>query len=154
MWPWESIPPKSESYDDWLYQGSHLFTALYCFYKASLWGVEILIRPNHPIYPKGFQNNFLKLLLHLQSKIFMKIWNIGEGFIEIFINNSYLRLRVDLQFMFLVYSQHKAKNFLANKFGYGCWNGGTFTKKEACFLLQAFSSLYKCEYPRYFRFFL
>lgn len=51
MWPWESIPPKSEtSEDDWLYQGSHLFTALYRFYKASFWGVGIHIGPNHPIY--------------------------------------------------------------------------------------------------------
>ena len=45
MWPWESIPPKSECSDDWLYQGSHLFTALYRFYKASFWGVGIHIGP-------------------------------------------------------------------------------------------------------------
>ena len=33
--------------------------------------------------------------------------------------------------MFLVYNQHKAKKILVNKFGYGCWNGGLFTKNEA-----------------------
>lgn len=140
MWPWESIPPKSEtSEDDWLYQGSHLFTALYRFYKASFWGVGIHIGPNHPIYPKGFRDNFLKLPLHLQSKIFEKVWNDGEGFNEIIINHGYPRLRVDLRFMFLVYSQHKAENFPANQFGYGCWNGGTYTKNEARFYYGPFA---------------
>ena len=89
--------------------------------------------PYHPIYPKGFRTNLLKLPIHLQEKIFEKIWNNGEGFNGIIINNSYPRLRVDLRFMFLLYSQHKAKIFPANKFGYGCWNGGTFTKSEARF---------------------
>ena len=70
MWPWESIPPKSKSSDNWLHQGSHLFTALYRFYEASFWGVRIHVGPNHPIYPKGFQSNFLKLPIHFQSKMF------------------------------------------------------------------------------------
>ena len=138
MWPWEYIPPKSDNSDDWLYQGSHLFTALYRFYKASFWGVEIHIGPNHPIYPKGFRNNFLELPIHLQSKIFEIVWNNGEGFNEIIINKGFPKLRVDLRFMFLVYSQHKAETFLANKFGYGCWNGGTFTKRAARFYYGPF----------------
>lgn len=138
MWPWEYIPPKSDNSDDWLYQGSHLFTALYRFYKASFWGVEIHIGPNHPIYPKGFRNNFLELPIHLQSKIFEIVWNNGEGFNEIIINKGFPKLRVDLRFMFLVYSQHKAETFPANKFGYGCWNGGTFTKRAARFYYGPF----------------
>jgi hypothetical protein len=36
-------------------------------------------------------------------------------------------------FMFMVYSQHKVDNFPVKKFGYGCWNGGLFTREEACF---------------------
>lgn len=138
MWPWEYIPPKSDNSDDWLYQGSHLFTALYRFYKASFWGVGIHIGPNHPIYPKGFRNNFLELPIHLQSKIFEIVWNNGEGFNEIIINKGFPKLRVDLRFMFLVYSQHKAETFPANKFGYGCWNGGTFTKRAARFYYGPF----------------
>src|SRR6202022_4198863 len=109
MWPWESIPPKSESSDDWLYQGSHLFTALYRFYKASFWGVGIHIGPNHLIYPKGFVANFLNLPTHLQEKILEKIWNSGEAFNKVIINKGYPRLRVDMRFLFLIYSQHKTK---------------------------------------------
>ena len=138
MWPWE-LTPEDVSSDDWLYQGPHLFAALYRFYKASFWGVGIHIGPNHPIYPKGFRVNFLKLPHHLQEKIFEKVWNHGEGFNEIIINRGYPRLRVDLRFMFLVYSQHKADNFPVNKFGYGCWNGGTLTKNEARFYYGTFN---------------
>jgi hypothetical protein len=133
MWPWEYIPPKSGCADSWLYQGPHLFAALYRFYKASYWGVGIHIGPNRPVYPKGFRVNFLKLPHHLQENIFQRIWNQGEGFNEIIIKRGHPQLRVDLRFMFLVYSLHKADNFPINKFGYGCWNGGLYTKNEAIF---------------------
>ena len=139
MWPWEFTPPEVISSDDWLDQGPHLFAILYRFYKASFWGVGIHIGLNHPIYPKGIRVNFLNLSFHLQEKIFEKIWNQGEGFNEIIINRSYPRLRVDLMFMFMVYSQHKADNFPADKFGYGCWNGGFFTKNEARFYYDHFN---------------
>ena len=59
MWPWEFTPPELDSSDSWLYQGPHLFAALYRFYKASFWGVGIHIGPTHPIYPKGFRVSFL-----------------------------------------------------------------------------------------------
>ena len=138
MWLWEFTPPVDVSSDEWLYQGPHLFAALYRFYKASFWGVGIHIGPNHPIYPKGFLTNFLNLPQHLQETIFEKIWNQGKGFNDIIIHRGYPRLRVDLRFMFLVYSQHKTENFPANKFGYGCWNGGLFTKEEARFYYGPF----------------
>ena len=133
MWPWEFTPPKSDNSDTWLYQGPHLFAALYRFYKASFWGVGIHIGPNRPIYSKGFRVNFLKLPTYLQEKMFEKVWNNGEGFNEIIINHGNPRLRVDLWLMFLVYSQHKAENFPTSKFGYGCWNGSFFTRNEAPF---------------------
>ena len=133
MWPWEITLPESDNLDSWLYQGPHLFAALYRLYKASFWGVGIHIGSNHPIYPKGFRVSFLKLPTHLQDKIFEKICNDGEGFNEIIINKGYPRLRVVLRFMFLIYRQHKFENFLVNKFGYGCWNGGLFTSTEVCF---------------------
>lgn len=87
---------------------------------------------------KGFRTNFIKLPIHLQEKIFEKIWNNGVDCNEITISNGYPRLRVDLRFMFSVYNQHKAKKNLANKYGYGCWNGGTFTKSEARFYYGLF----------------
>ena len=85
MWPWELNPQELSTLESELYQGPHLFTALYHFYKASFWGVGIHIGPNHPIYPKGFLANFLNLPIHLQEKILKKIWNNGEGFNEIII---------------------------------------------------------------------
>ena len=100
--------------------------------RFSFWGVGIHIGPNHPIYPKGFRVSFLELPNHLQEKIFEKIWNKGGGFNEIIIK-GYPRLRLDLRFMFLIYRQHKSENFLINKCGYGCWNGGLFTSTEARF---------------------
>ena len=124
-----------------------MFTALYRFYTTSFWGVGIHVGPNHHIYSKGFRTNLLKLPIHLQEKNFEKIWNNGEGFNGIIINNGYPRLRVDLWFMFLLYSQHKAENFPANKFGYGCWNGGTFTKSEARFYYGPFDPCTSVKIP-------
>ena len=68
---------------------------------------------------------------------FEKIWDKGEGFNEIIINHGYPRLRVDLRFIFLVYSQHKAVNFLVDKFSYGCWNGGLSQRRRPV-LIAAF----------------
>lgn len=138
MWPWELTPQRVSTLESELYEGPHLFTALYRFYKASFWGVGIHIGPNHPIYPKGFLGNFRNLPIHLQERILNKIWNNGEGFNEIIINKGYPRLRVDLRFLFLIYSQYQADNFPINKFGYGCWNGGLFTSTEARFFYGPF----------------
>ena len=107
MWPWELKPQWLNTLESELYKGPYLFTALYCFYKASFWGVGIHIGPNHPVYPKGFVANFLNLPTHLQERILERIWNNGEGFNEVIINKGHPRLRVDLRFLFLIYSQHK-----------------------------------------------
>ena len=71
MWPWE-LKPKELNTLSWFYRGPHLFVALYCFHKASFWGLDIQIGPNSPIYPKGFMVNFLNFQLHLQDKILEK----------------------------------------------------------------------------------
>ena len=133
MWPWEPKPTELDTLDCWFYEGAHLFTALYRFYKTSFWGVGIHIGPNHPIYPKGFLTNFFNLPNHLQEKILDKVWRNGEGFNEIVIYKGYPRLRVDLRFLFLIYNQYKTENFPINKFGYGCWNGSLFSRTEARF---------------------
>ena len=149
MWPWELKPQWLNTLESELYQGPYLFTALYRFYKASFWGVGIHIGPNHPIYPKGFVANFLNLPTHLQDKILETIWNKGEGFNEIIINNGYPRLRVDLRFMFLIYSQHKLESFPITKFGYGCWNGGLFTSSEARFYYGPFDPYASVNIPEF-----
>ena len=52
--------------------------------------------------------------------------------------------------MLLVYSQHKAKQFPGKKFGYGCWNGGTFTKREARFYYGPFDPYTNVNIPDFF----
>ena len=138
MWPWESQPPTGCSLDNDLYEGPYLFAALYRFYRAAFWGYGIHIGPNHPIYPKGFLVNFLNLPLHIQEKIVEIVWNDGKGFNNIIIHKGYPRLRVDLRFLFLIYSPLKEKTFPLNKFGYGCWNGGQITPTDARFDYGAF----------------
>lgn len=53
MWPWDLEDEELNTLESWFYRGPHLFIALYCFYKASLWGVGFDIGPKIPIYPKG-----------------------------------------------------------------------------------------------------
>ena len=71
MWPWELKPQELSTLDSELYQGPHLFDALYHIYKASFWGIGIHIGPTHPsiqidswpislIYPFTFENRFWK----------------------------------------------------------------------------------------------
>lgn len=84
--------------DSWFYEGLYLFDALYYFYKASFWGVEIYIRPDHPIYPKIFLANFLNFPIHLQENILDEVWRNRDDFNEIMIHKGYLRLRIDLRF--------------------------------------------------------
>ena len=73
-----------------------------------------------------------------------------RGFNEIIIDKGYPRLRVDLRFLFLIYCQHKAKNFPINKFGYGCWNGGLFTSNEARFYYEPFDPCVSVNIPNFF----
>ena len=150
MWLWELNPQELNTLESELYKGPHFFTALYRFYKASLWGVGIHIGPNHLIYPKGFLANFFNLPIHLQEKILNKIWNNGEGFNEMFIKKGYPRLRVDLRFLFLIYNQHKVDNFPISKFGYGCWNGGFFTSNKAHFYYGPFDPYVSVNIPIFF----
>ncbi len=133
MWPWEPRPQTAKFLENDLYQGPYLFAALYRFYKAAFWGAGIHIGPNRPIYPKGFLTSFTNLPIHLQQKILEGVWNDGKGFNEIIIKRGYPRLRVDLRFLFLIYSSYKAETFPINKFGFGCWNGGLYTTTEARF---------------------
>jgi hypothetical protein len=149
MWPWELKPRGLSTSENELYEGPHLFTALYRFYKASFWGVGIHIGPNHPVYPKGFLTSFLNLPTHLQEKILNTVWNNGEDFNEIIIRKGYPRLRVDLRFMFLIYSQHKADSFPISKFGYGCWNGGLFSKNQARFYYGPFDPCSSVNIPEF-----
>ena len=107
MWPWEPKPPTENFLNNNLYQGRYLFAALYRFYKVAFWRARIHIGPKHPIYPKGFLVNFLNLPLHLQEKIVGIVWNDGKDFNDIIIYRGYPRLRVDLRFMFLIYSPHR-----------------------------------------------
>lgn len=111
-------------------------------------GARIHIRPNHPIYPKEFPASFLNLPVHLQEKILGEIWNDAEGFHGVNIYKGCPRLRVDLIFLFMVYSLHKAKTFPLNKFGYGCKNGRQYTAFEACFNYSPFDL---CATPEGFR---
>jgi hypothetical protein len=90
-------------------------------------------------YPITFKNLFVD-----------KIWKKSEGFDEIIINHVYPQLRMDLMFMFIVYSQHKVDNFPVNKFNYGCWNGGLFTKEEAHYNHGPFDSCASVNIPDFF----
>lgn len=138
MWPWEVKRDDLNQGESWFFKGPHLFAALHRFFKASFWGTGVHIVPGKPVYPKGFLNNFLNLPPHLQEKILNVVWQNGDGFNEVVIYKGHPRLRLDLRFLFLIYAHHKTENFPVNKFGYGCWNGGVYTKTEARFTYGTF----------------
>ena len=66
-------------------------------------------------------------------------------------HKEYPRFKVNLIFMFRIYSQHRIDNFLVNKVGYDCCNGRQFTSTKAHFTCRPFDTCASVNVPKFMK---